>query len=97
MSFYFSFFSGFFFLFLFLAHLWIGFLSCCFIFRNHTQNHLKLHEAFVYPQIRNTSRMQCTQMLWLHVLSNKKKVAQFNWTNDKEYRTVNAIFTEGLL
>ena len=41
--------------------------------------------------------MQCTQMLWLHVLSNKKKVAQFNWTNDKEYRTVNAIFTEGLI
>ena len=52
--------------------------SCCFIFSNHTQNHLTLHQGyFKYEntvQLENMSSMQYTKMLWLHALSTRE-----NW------------------
>ena len=64
-------------------------VSCCFILRNHTQNQLKLHHSFFDTLIRNTPRIQCSQMRWLHGLSTRKnEVAHFNWMNDKNYECI---------
>ena len=38
-----------------------------------------------HPLLENTSRMQCTQTLWLNVLNTGKNwAAQFNWMNAKK-------------
>ena len=59
-------------------------MSRCFNFRNHTQDNLKFHPTFFDP-LKNTSRMQCTQTLWIHVMSSRKNwVAHMNWMNGKK-------------
>ena len=54
-------------------------VSCCFIFVNHTQNHLESHQLFLIRLLENTSHMQCRQtLLTIHTLSTRKNwVAQF--------------------
>ena len=60
-------------------------MSCCFSFRNHTQNNLKLHLAFLDPPNKKTSRMQRT------LITRKNCVCDYyhiKWMNSKKPEAV---------